>query len=426
VANILKLPAYQWYDPREVAYPVPDDWKVTVYDIAGADRPEMTYNQIKAAIDKPLGSPRLREMAKGKKKVVILFDDLTRATKVSKIAPAVLAELKEAGIADNQIEFICALGAHQAWDRADLEKKLGAEIFQRFPVYNHVPFMNCKYLGNTSYGSRVEVNAEVMSCDLKIGIGGIVPHASYGYGGGGKIVMPGVSSYDAISAHHGPNHEVFRTKRREAGTPFNYGVVDGNPMTADALEMAKMAGIDFLVNCLMNHWGDPVAIYAGTVEATYQTGVAEAKKHYKVEAPIDNDIVIANAFCKGDEAYHALQTGLPHVTRQGGDLVLTVSSPLGWVYHYLSGAHGRTIGGRNMAKLGLPKYINHTIIYSEFPELRTYDRFAEKDLGKVMLISKWDDVVNALKKWHGPGAKTAVFTDGTIQVSYLQLETPTR
>ena len=417
MANVIKLPAYQWYDPREVAYPLPDGWKVTVYDIAGADRPVMTYDQIKTAIASPHGAPRLREIARGKKKVVILFDDLTRGTRVSKIAPAVLEELKEAGIADSQIEFICAQGAHQAWDRADLVKKLGAEIFNRFPVYNHVPFLNCTYLGKTSYGSRVEVNAEVMSCDLKIGIGGIVPHASYGYGGGGKIIMPGVSSYDAISAHHGPNHEVFRVERRKAGTPFNYGFVDGNPMTLDALEMAKMAHLDFLVDCLMNHWGDPVAIYAGALEATYWAGIKEAKTHYKVVAPQDNDIVIANAFCKGDEAYHALQTALPHVTRKGGDLVLMVSSPLGWVYHYLSGSHGRTIGGRNLAKLALPEHINHAIIYSEFPELRTYDRFAEKDLGKILLMSKWDDVIASLEKWHGPGAKTAVFTDGTIQVS---------
>jgi len=214
VANVIKLPAYQWYDPREVAYPLPDGWKVTVYDIAGADRPVMTYDQIKTAIASPHGAPRLREIARGKKKVVILFDDLTRGTRVSKIAPAVLEELKEAGIADSQIEFICAQGAHQAWDRADLVKKLGEAIFNRFPVYNHVPFMNCTYLGNTSYGSRVEVNAEVMSCDLKVGIGGIVPHASYGYGGGGKIIMPGVSSYDAISAHHGPN-QIGRASCRE-------------------------------------------------------------------------------------------------------------------------------------------------------------------------------------------------------------------
>ncbi|MFH1382172.1 MAG: lactate racemase domain-containing protein [Chloroflexota bacterium] len=417
MANVIKLPAYQWYDPKEIDYPLPDEWPATVYKIAGADRPVMTHEQIKAAIASPIGSPRLREMARDKKKVVILFDDLTRATQVSRLAPAVLDELKEAGVPDNQVEFICAVGAHQAWDRADLAKKLGGEILNRFPVYNHVPFMNCTYLGKTSYGGKVEVSTEVMSADLKIGIGGIVPHASFGFGGGGKIIMPGVSSYEAIATHHGLTHKAFREERRKSGASFNYGFVDANPMTLEAIEMAKMAGLDFIVNCLMNHWGEPVAIYAGSLEPAYWAGVKEAKTHYRVDGPQDNDIVITNAYCKGNEAYHALQTALPHVSRKGGDLVLIVSSPLGWVYHYLSGSHGQTIGGRTQARLAIPEYINHVIVYSEFTELRTIDRFVEQDQGKVRLMSKWDDVISALQQWHSAGTKVAVFTDGTIQIS---------
>ncbi len=417
MANTIKVPAYQWYNPREIEFPLPAGWQVNVYDIAGAKKPVMTQAKIKAALAKPVSSPRLSELARGKKKVCILFDDLTRGTKVSMLAPAVLDELKEAGIKDGQIEFICAGGAHQAWDRDNLAKKVGNDVFDRFPVYNHVPFMNTTFVGNTGYGSRVEVNTEVMSCDLKIGIGGIVPHASYGYGGGGKIIMPGVSSYDAIASHHTVVHKAWSDARRKSGALFNYGFVDGNELNLDAREMAKIAGVDFLVNCLMNQWGDPVSIYAGALEPTYLAGVKEAKTHYNVKAPQDNDVVIANAFCKGAEAYHALQTALPHVSRKGGDLVLIVSSPLGWVYHYLNGCHGRSIGGRTWSRMAIPEYINNIIIYSEFPEMRTYDRFAEKDLSKITLVNKWGDVVKALQKTQKKGAKTAVFPDGTIQVS---------
>ena len=415
--NVVKLPEYQWYNPREVEYSLPDKWSTTVYDIAGNDKPEMTPAQISSAVASPFGSPPLRELAKGKKKVVIIFDDLTRATQTFKIAPAVLDELAEAGIADSQIEFICAGGAHQAWDRADLVKKLGEDIFHRFPVYNHVPFLNCLPLGKTKYGTRVEVNAEVMSCDLKIGIGGIVPHASYGFGGGGKIIMPGVSSYDAITEHHTVTHRAFRQKRSESGAMFNYGFVDENPMTLDALETAKIAGLDFIINCLMNHWGDPIAIYAGNIEEAFWAGVKEAKTHYRVEAPQDNNIVLTNAFCKGDEAYHALNTALPHVTRKGGELVLMVSSPLGLVYHYLGGSHGRTVGGRGWHRQKLPSWINHLIIYSEFPEPRTADRYAIEDQPKIISLSQWDDVLKMLQEWQPENAKVAVFVDGTIQIS---------
>ncbi|MFH0846561.1 MAG: lactate racemase domain-containing protein [Chloroflexota bacterium] len=417
MAKVIKLPSYQWYDPKEVEYSIPDSWQTTVYNIAGCNRPVLSPEQIRASINSPFGSPSLRELARGKKKVVIIFDDLTRGTQVSKIAPAVLGELAQGGIKDDQIEFICANGAHQAWDRADFIKKLGKEIFERFPVYNHCPFLNCTSLGKTSYGTKVEVNAEVLSCDLKVGIGGVVPHASYGYGGGGKIIMPGVSSYDAITMHHSQTHEAWREERKRSGASYNYGFAEGNPLVLDALETAKIAGLNFIVNAIMNCWGEPVAIYAGAPEATYWAAVKEAKTHYRVVAPQDNDIVIANAFCKGDEAYHALQTALPHVSRKGGDLVLAVSSPLGWVFHYLGGSHGKTIGGRTWARMAAPAYINHIIIYSEFPEARTRDRFAEKDQNKVLLMSDWKGVVANLLKWHPAQAKTAVFVDGTIQVS---------
>ncbi len=417
MAKVIRLPAYQWYNPREVEYPLPDEWNVTVYSIAGANRPVMTTKEIKAAIGSPIGSPSLKEMAAGKKKVVIIFDDLTRGTKTSLIAPAILGELQDAGIKDSQIEFICAGGTHQSWTRVDLAKKLGEDILNRFPVYNHVPFLNCTPLGKTSYGSRVEVDTEVMSCDLKIAIGGIVPHANYGFGGGGKIIMPGVSSYDAIAEHHGKTHNAFKDARKNAGFPYNYGFVDENPLPLDAIEMAKMAGLDFTVNCIMNHWGDPLSIYAGALETVFWSGVKEGKTHYRVVAPKDNDIVIANAFCKGNEAYHALQKALSHVSPNGGDIVLPVSSPLGWVYHYLNGSHGRSIGGRNQAWMSLPENIRRVIIYTEFPEMRILDRFVEKDRAKVLQVSKWDNVIDLLKKSHGANARVAVFTDGTIQIS---------
>jgi len=202
---------YEWSDnPREVDYYLPDGWDVTVYHIAGWQKAVLSEAQIQAGVNTTIGSKRISELARGKKKVCILFDDMTRGTPASKIIPPVLAELKAGGIRDDQIEFICALGTHQAWDRSVLARKVGEDIMEKYPVYNHTTFMNNTYLGKTSFGTKVEVSTEVMSCDLKIAISNIVPHPSYGFGGGGKIVMPGVASYDSIYDHH----QVTHTKQR--------------------------------------------------------------------------------------------------------------------------------------------------------------------------------------------------------------------
>ena len=409
----VKLWEYEWSDnPREVDYYLPDSWDVKVHDIAGAHKPELNDQQIEAAIASPIGTRRIRDLAKGKKKVVILFDDMSRGTPTWRIAPVVLKELKEAGIPDNCIEFVCATGAHQAWDRAGLVRKIGEHIMANYPVYNHVAFFNCTPLGKTSYGTRVEINSEVMSCDLKIAIGDISPHVSYGFSGGGKMVMPGVSSYESIAEHHGVIH-------RRHGPP---GQVDPNFRSAnnenlrDAIEFARMAKLDFSVHCMMNHKADVVAIFAGDVEESQKVAIEEAKKHFYVPPSEDNDITIANAFCKANEANIASGVAFRSVKKEGGTAVFIANSHLGQIGHYLFGNWGKTYGGKVLGKMSPPENVKHCIFYSEFPEARNWDRFADKDLNRCFFPSQWAEVIGRLMEWHGTKAKVAVFPDATNQL----------
>ncbi|MEE8419275.1 MAG: lactate racemase domain-containing protein, partial [Dehalococcoidales bacterium] len=116
----VKLPQYSWDEPREMEYPLPDGWQVTVNNFTGSDRPAAQAEAIRAAVTSPIGMPPLREAARGKKEVVILFDDMTRSTRASRIVPFVLEELAEAGITDDRIRFIAAVANHMALDRTSL------------------------------------------------------------------------------------------------------------------------------------------------------------------------------------------------------------------------------------------------------------------------------------------------------------------
>ena len=411
----VRLMEYEWSEsPHEVDYYVPDSWKVTVHHIAGYRKPVLTPRQISTAVTSPIGSKPISELAKGKKKVCILFDDMTRGTPTYKVIPSILAELKAGGIKDDQIEFICALGAHQAWDRSVLARKVGADIMEKYPVYNHTTFMNCTYLGKTSFGTKVEVSTEVMSCDLKISISNIVPHPSYGFGGGGKIVMPGCSSYESIYDHHA----VIHAKQRQmlTKTPDAKGVFDGNTQPIDAMEFARMAKIDYSINCLLNEKADVVGIFAGDIGAAHKVAVAAAKEHYRMTDTRDNDISIANAYCKADEATIATAAAFIAVKRTGGTAVTIANSHLGQIAHYLNGAWGLSQGGRGMGGgINVPAWVNHCVFYSEFPEARNWQRWAKKDLSKVLQPSNWTEVVSRLIEWHGFNAKVAVFPDGTNQ-----------
>lgn len=230
--------------------------------MAGYNSPALKPAEIKHAITNPIGMLPIRELAQGKKEVVILFDDMSRVTRVAQIVPHLLKELASAGIPDNRIRFIAALGCHGAMDRFDFVKKLGKETLSRFAVYNHNPFGNCIDIGTTSYGTRVFINAEVMKCDLKIGIGSIVPHIMAGFGGGAKILMPGVASAETIEAlHHLPT--------------TGMGIFANNPLRLNMEEAAAMAGLDMKIDCIVNMWGETVALFAGSPRHAYAAGIAK-------------------------------------------------------------------------------------------------------------------------------------------------------
>ncbi len=379
--------------------------------MAGYNRPHLKPAGIKKAIDRPIGLPPLREYARGKKEVVILFDDMARVTRVAEIVPHVLAELTAADIGDSQIRFIAACGSHGALNRADFIKKLGEDVLARFPVYNHSPFDNCVYAGTTTGGTKIYINAEVMRCDLKIGIGSIVPHIMAGFGGGSKIVLPGVASYETILALHSP-----RTVSRRKGfseTVTGMGAFEDNPRRRDIDEAAGIVGLDMKIDAIVNMWGETAAIFAGAPRLAYAAALEEAMAHYLTPLARDKDIVIANTFAKANEAISGLLIAFPSVSRKGGDVVLIANAPEGQVTHYLMGPFGNTIGGKLRLQMKTPANVNRLIIYSEYPELSSKNYLEDTD--KVVLIHDWADVLKLLKKNHRSGARVAVYPDADIQ-----------
>ncbi|MFC1860024.1 lactate racemase domain-containing protein [Chloroflexota bacterium] len=414
MSNIL-LPQLAWYGTSELKLSLPDSWQVELCNMAGYDRPAMKPAQIKAATSNPIGIPPIRELAKGKNEVVIIFDDMTRVTRVAEIVPFVLKELAEAGIPDDRIRFIVALGCHGALDRLDFVKKLGEDVVARFPVYNHNPFGHCTYVGTTStYQTKVYINEEVMKCDLKITISSVVPHPTNGFGGGGKNILPGVASSETIEHNHLAVRKAIRDHRDRpiAGMGF----FDNNPQHYDIDEAARLAGIDMSINCIVNMWGETVSLYAGALEPVHAAAVKEAKSHYLTPKLKDKDIIIANTFAKANEAWNGQNITYPAINTNGGDVILIANTPAGQVTHYLLGTFGNTGQGKlplPQAVIGAPEYLKHLIVYTEYPDLAGQRFFGKSD--KLLFLHRWDDVLRVLKESHGANARVAVYPNAEIQ-----------
>lgn len=402
MANFVKLPQLAWHGPRELELPLPDGWQIEICNMAGYDRPAMTDMQIKYALTNLIGSPPIREMAIGKKEVVIIFDDFTRVTRVYRIIPYLLEELAEAGIPDSNIRFISANGTHGAMDRSQFAQKLGESVMGRFPVYNHNPFYNCTYVGTTSRGTKVHINSEYVKCDFRIAIGSIIHHPFVVFSGGSKMVLPGIASLDTI-LH---NHDL----PRDATTKNNY---DTNPIHLDMDEAADLVGLDVNIEGILNLWGDTVEIYAGEPKQSHAVGIEAAKSHYLTRRAMNKDIVIANSYARVTEYTSGLAATFPSVKQDGGDVVLICNSPLGQAQHYILGPCGKLIESMRSIKTLIPLHINHLIVYTEYPEIASLQYIENSP--KLMMLTKWKDVIQTLQEIHGDNANVAVYPNSDIQ-----------
>jgi len=136
----VSIPSRRWHENTERELAFPDRWEVHNLTSPGLDKGGLSPAEIKEKIESPLEGSTLEEMARGKRKVAIVFDDMTRPTPVKAIVPFILESLHRAGLNKEQIRFIWALGAHGAYDMISARKKLGDEIVEQYAVYNHDPF----------------------------------------------------------------------------------------------------------------------------------------------------------------------------------------------------------------------------------------------------------------------------------------------
>ena len=409
----LTLPQLLWYDNSQLELEFPDSWDVHFLPPKGHDRPKLTPQQIEQAFANPIGTQRIRDLARGKKEVVILFDDITRPTRTYEILPYVLRELEQAGITDAQVRLIAALGSHGAHDNHALRKKLGQETLERFPVYQHNPWENCVPVGTTSHGTPLAVNREVMSCDLKIGIGCILPHPQVGFGGGGKIILPGVAHIDSIEHFHG---KVMESAPQTTG-PGNY---DENVMRFDAEEAAKLAGLDVAIDALMNMRGEMSALFVGDPVQEHREGVKLAKQVYATEGISGADIAVTNAFVKSNEAAIAIMIAIRSIKLPGGTVVMNMNAPEGQIVHYLLRSFGKSYGGRRYVQRKVPTGGFKVIVLNPLRDLTCVDMFG--DAQSVIWAKNWGEVMDELRTSYPDGAKVAVYPDGTMQ--YLATTKP--
>ncbi|MCK5548607.1 MAG: nickel-dependent lactate racemase, partial [Thermoplasmata archaeon] len=251
--------------------------------------PERDTSQlVTKALRSPIGTQSLSCLARGKEKVLIVCDDISRPTPTEKIVPPIITELHAAGIDDPNIEFMFALGTHRLMTREEMVKKLGKSIVLNYEVYNHdwKDRSSLEYMGKTAQGVEVWINRKVAEADLVIGVGRIMPIEVCGFTGGGKILIPGVCGRITNDDMHWtridiPDEDIIGKR--------------DNPVRESIDELARKAGLDFIVNVVMDIQGRVSYVVAGDIIEAHRKGSGHAKELHTVLIPELADIVIADS-----------------------------------------------------------------------------------------------------------------------------------
>lgn len=280
------------------------------------DKPGVEDNikEIKEAIKNPIGSKTISQIAQGKHTAVVICTDITRPTPDKLLIPPILDELNKGEISDKNIKVIIARGQHRKMTEEEVKEKVGEKVLKRVKVVQHDPDNNLFYLGKSKRGNELWVNEDVVECEVKISTGNIVPHRYAGYGGGAKSILPGISSRETI----GHNHLYVETGEAALGK------IQGNPVREEMEEAAKMIGLDFIVNTVMNDKNKIVKVVAGNPVKVHRTGVEICKEIYGVKIPEKADIVIASSHPMDISFYQASKTleAVGHIIKENSTIIM--------------------------------------------------------------------------------------------------------
>ncbi len=301
---------------QKVFFDLPAGWNLLTFaDLKDKGQAADVYALAVEALRHPVGSPLLRERLSPSDTVAILIEDLTRASPKGIILRAVLKELQDARIPDARIVIVIALGTHRGLAPEEMEAAFGADLLARYSIINHdclapdlVP------VGRLPTGRIVKINRAVHEARFKIGIGSIFPHPMNGFGGGGKILFPGVADFDSIREHH------FQYTFHE-GTGL--GQIEGNPFYEQISGIATEAGLDFIVNTILDQKDEAYDLVCGDTVHAHLAGIKKSRGIISQEFPEKADLTVITSFpySEGPQIVKPLAPAAM-VTREGGCIIL--------------------------------------------------------------------------------------------------------
>ncbi len=274
-------------------------------------------DEVVRALNNPIGSDKLENLVKKGDKVCIITSDITRPMPSKICLPPLLERLNEAGIPNKDILIVFGLGSHRNHTKEEIIYLVGQEVYDKIECVDSNPD-RCKRIGVTSSGTHVDIFDRVVDSDFIICMGNIEYHYFAGYSGGAKAIMPGVSTREAIRQ----NHKMMVDKEAYAGNLES-------PVRKDIEESAKLLGIDFILNVVLDEHKNIIKAVSGDSVLAHREGCEFLDKLYSVSISEKADIVVVSAggYPKDQNMYQAQKAldNAKHAVKDGGIIIWIAS-----------------------------------------------------------------------------------------------------
>lgn len=238
------------------------------------------------ALEHPVGSPRLRTLAEGKRNIVIVTSDHTRAVPSKITLPLLLKEIRS-GNPDADITILIATGLHRPTTEEEQRRMFGDEIVDHEKIAINNAFAPEQFveLCTLPSGAVFQVNRLAAECDLLVTEGFVEPHFFAGFSGGRKSILPGICSERTVNENH--------SYKAVSHPRSNSGMLKDNPIHADMLCAAKAVNVQFIFNVALDGEKKIVAAWAGDLEQAHEAGVAFIRQWSQCPV-VTGDIVITS------------------------------------------------------------------------------------------------------------------------------------
>lgn len=241
---------------------------------------------VREALAHPIGTPRLRELARGRQKVVLVTSDHTRAVPSKLTLPILLAEIR-AGNPDADITILIATGLHRPTTEEEQRRMFGDEIVDHEKIVVNKAFEDEDFerVCELPSGAELWVNKLALHCDLLVTEGFIEPHFFAGFSGGRKSILPGICNAVTVNENH---------SYKAIASPYAAtGVLEHNPIHEDMVFAARAVNVQFIMNVALNAEKKVIAAFAGDLEEAHLKGVEFVRSLAQCPS-VEGDIVITS------------------------------------------------------------------------------------------------------------------------------------